>query len=249
MEQGLKGIFALFGGLALFLYGMDALSRSLETAAGQRMKRLLMVLAGSPVRGVLAGAAVTAVLQSSSAVTVMVLGFVSAGLLTLQQAVPMIFGCNIGTTVTAQLLAFRLEDARYLLLVAGLLLWFAGRGRLHAAGQALFAFGLLFEGIAVMAEAMEPLAAGPVFRQWMAQVRHRPGLGLLAGLGMTLAVNVQQGVQFHQTGGLDPQIVLKGERLSYFLLGCGLLLVKVLQLVFDRFQTLGHLRQCIVDTG
>ena len=79
MEQGLKGIFALFGGLALFLYGMDALSRSLETAAGQRMKQLLMVLAGSPVRGVLAGAAVTAVLQSSSAVTVMVLGFVSAG--------------------------------------------------------------------------------------------------------------------------------------------------------------------------
>ena len=72
--------------------------------------------------------------------------------------------------------------------MAGLLLWFAGRGRLHAAGQALFAFGLLFEGIAVMAEAMEPLAAGPVFRQWMAQVRHRPGLGLLAGLGMTLAV-------------------------------------------------------------
>ena len=101
---------------------------------------------------------------------------------------PVVFGANIGTTVTAQLLAFRLGDARYLLLVAGLLLWFAGRGRLHAAGQALFAFGLLFEGIAVMAEAMEPLAAGPVFRQWMAQVRHCPGLGLLAGLGMTLAV-------------------------------------------------------------
>ena len=127
-------------------------------------------------------------MQSSSAVTVLVLGLVGAGLLTLQRAVPVVFGANIGTTVTAQLLAFRLEDARYLLLVAGLLLWFAGRGRLHAAGQALFAFGLLFEGIAVMAEAMEPLAAGPVFRQWMAQVRHRPGLGLLAGLGMTLAV-------------------------------------------------------------
>ena len=121
-------------------------------------------------------------------VTVLVLGLVGAGLLTLQRAVPVVFGANIGTTVTAQLLAFRMEDARYLLLVAGLLLWFAGRGRLHAAGQALFAFGLLFEGIAVMAEAMEPLAAGPVFRQWMAQVRHRPGLGLLAGLGMTLAV-------------------------------------------------------------
>ena len=107
MEQNLTRIFTLFGGLALFLYGMDALSHSLETAAGSRLKSLLAAVTGSPVRCVLAGAVVTAVLQSSSAVTVMVLGFVSAGLLTLRQAVPVIFGCNIGTTVTAQLLAFR----------------------------------------------------------------------------------------------------------------------------------------------
>lgn len=120
MEQNLTRIFTLFGGLALFLYGMDALSHSLETAAGSRLKSLLAAVTGSPVRGVLAGAAVTAVLQSSSAVTVMVLGFVSAGLLTLRQAVPVIFGCNIGTTVTAQLLAFRLEDMRGLVLLAGL---------------------------------------------------------------------------------------------------------------------------------
>lgn len=119
MEQNLTRIFTLFGGLALFLYGMDALSHSLETAAGSRLKSLLAAVTGSPVRGVLAGAAVTAVLQSSSAVTVMVLGFVSAGLLTLRQAVPVIFGCNIGTTVTAQLLAFRLEDVRGLVLLAG----------------------------------------------------------------------------------------------------------------------------------
>lgn len=189
MEQGLKGIFALFGGLALFLYGMDALSRSLETAAGQRMKRLLMVLAGSPVRGVLAGAAVTAVLQSSSAVTVMVLGFVSAGLLTLRQAVPMIFGCNIGTTVTAQLLAFRLEDVRGLVLLAGLLLCFACAGqKARAVGRAVFAFGLLFEGIAGMSTALAPLAQSPVFALWLARVRHRPWLGLLTGLCMTLTV-------------------------------------------------------------
>ena len=175
MEQGLKGIFALFGGLALFLYGMDALSRSLETAAGQRMKRLLMVLAGSPVRGVLAGAAVTAVLQSSSAVTVMVLGFVSAGLLTLRQAVPVIFGCNIGTTVTAQLLAFRLEDVRGLVLLAGLLLCFACAGQKgRAIGRAVFAFGLLFEGIADMGTAMEPLAQSPVFVHWLGRVRQHP---------------------------------------------------------------------------
>ena len=189
MEQGLKGIFALFGGLALFLYGMDALSRNLETAAGQRMKRLLMVLAGSPVRGVLAGAAVTAVLQSSSAVTVMVLGFVSAGLLTLRQAVPVIFGCNIGTTITAQLLAFRLEDVRGLVLLAGLLLCFACAGQKgRAIGRAVFAFGLLFEGIAGMSTALAPLAQSPVFALWLARVRHHPWLGLLTGLCMTLTV-------------------------------------------------------------
>ena len=188
MEQRLWMILQLFGGAALFLYSMDTLTDALQQAAGDTLRQTLARLTAHPLAGVLTGAVVTAVVQSSSAVTVLVLGLVGAGLLTLQRAVPVVFGANIGTTVTAQLLAFRLEDARYLLLVAGLLLWFAGRGRLHAAGQALFAFGLLFEGIAVMAEAMEPLAAGPVFRQWMAQVRHRPGLGLLAGLGMTLAV-------------------------------------------------------------
>ena len=188
MEQRLWMILQLFGGAALFLYSIDTLTDALQQAAGNTLRQALARLTAHPLAGVLTGAAVTAVVQSSSAVTVLVLGLVGAGLLTLQRAVPVVFGANIGTTVTAQSLAFRLEDARYLLLVAGLLLWFAGRGRLHAAGQALFAFGLLFEGIAVMAEAMEPLAAGPVFRQWMAQVRHRPGLGLLAGLGMTLAV-------------------------------------------------------------
>ena len=176
MEQRLWMILQLFGGAALFLYSMDTLTDALQQAAGDTLRQALARLTAHPLAGVLTGAAVTAVVQSSSAVTVLVLGLVGAGLLTLQRAVPVVFGANIGTTVTAQLLAFRLEDARYLLLVAGLLLWFAGRGRLHAAGQALFAFGLLFEGIAVMAEAMEPLAAGPVFRQWMAQVRHRPGL-------------------------------------------------------------------------
>ena len=146
-------------------------------------------MTGSPVRGVLAGAAVTAVLQSSSAVTVMVLGFVSAGLLTLRQAVPVIFGCNIGTTVTAQLLAFRLEDVRGLVLLAGLLLCFACAGQKgRAIGRAVFAFGLLFEGIADMGTAMEPLAQGPVFVHWLSRVRQHPWLGLLAGLGMTLTV-------------------------------------------------------------
>ena len=189
VEENIMGIFTLFGGLALFLYGMDGMSRAIQQGAGKRLRSLLARCTANPAAGFVTGMAVTAVVQSSSAVTVMVIAFLAAGLLQLRQAVPVVFGANIGTTVTAQLLAFRLEDIRHILLFAGLLLWFFWKqGRAHAAGQALFAFGLLFEGITVMAGALEPLAAGPVFQQWMAQVRHRPGLGLLAGLGMTLTV-------------------------------------------------------------
>lgn len=189
MGENLTRIFTLFGGLALFLYSMDELSRALETAAGQRMKSLLAALTGGPVRGVLTGLAVTAVLQSSSAVTVMLIGFVSAGLLTLRQAVPVIFGANIGTTATAQLLAFRAEDARWAILLAGVLLGFACRSEKgKAIGRALTAFGLLFEGITVMSGAMAPLAESPLFRSWMLHVREKPLLGLLAGLCMTLTV-------------------------------------------------------------
>ena len=111
MEGNLNSILTLFGGLALFLYGMDELSRGLEAAAGERMRALLAALTGEPVRSVLTGLAVTAVLQSSSAVTVMLIGLVSAGLIPLRRAVPVLFGANIGTTVTAQLLAFRLDDS------------------------------------------------------------------------------------------------------------------------------------------
>ena len=189
MEQGFQVLLQVFGGLALFLYGTDSLCRAVQQGAGRRLRSLLARCTANPVAGLLTGAAVTAVLQSSSAVTVMVLGFVSAGLLTLRQAVPMIFGCNIGTTVTAQLLAFRLEDVRGLVLLAGLLLCFACAGQKgRAIGRAVFAFGLLFEGIADMGTAMEPLAQGPVFVHWLSRVRQHPWLGLLAGLGMTLTV-------------------------------------------------------------
>ena len=140
MEQSLAMLAQLFGGLALFLYSMDTLTRALQQAAGAGLKNALARLTGSPLAGVFAGLVVTMVLQSSSAVTVLVLGFVSAGLLPLRRAVPVVFGANIGTTVTAQLLAFRLEDVRHLLLFAGLLLWFFWKeGRIHAAGEALFA--------------------------------------------------------------------------------------------------------------
>ena len=187
--QNISMILQLFGGLALFLYGMDSMSRAIQQGAGKRLRGLLARCTANPVAGVLTGAAVTAVVQSSSAVTVMVIAFLAAGLLQLRQAVPVVFGANIGTTVTAQLLAFQVEKGRYLLLFCGVLLCFACKGQKgRCAGEALFGFGLLFEGITVMSSALQPLAESPVLWQWLVRVQQKPLLGLLAGLGMTLTV-------------------------------------------------------------
>ena len=102
--------FGLLGGLAVFIFGMNMMSECLQKAAGEKMKTILGVLTKNPVMGVLAGALVTAVLQSSSATTVMAIGFVSAGLMSLPQAISVILGANIGTTMTAQLMAFKISD-------------------------------------------------------------------------------------------------------------------------------------------
>ena len=110
MSETLKIIFGLTGGLAIFLFGMNQMSESLQKAAGEKMKKILSMLTSNPIKGVLAGALVTAVLQSSSATTVMAIGFVSAGLMSLPQAISVIFGANIGTTMTAQLIAFDIGE-------------------------------------------------------------------------------------------------------------------------------------------
>lgn len=110
MSEAAQIIFGLLGGLAIFLFGMNMMSESLQKAAGDKMRKILGVLTVNPVMGVLAGAVTTAVLQSSSATTVMVIGFVSAGLMSLKQGISVILGANIGTTMTAQLLAFNISD-------------------------------------------------------------------------------------------------------------------------------------------
>ena len=107
-ERKIQIIFGLLGGLAIFIFGMNMMSECLQKAAGEKMKSILAMLTRNPVMGVLAGALTTAVLQSSSATTVMAIGFVSAGLMTLPQAISIILGANIGTTMTAQLLAFNI---------------------------------------------------------------------------------------------------------------------------------------------
>lgn len=130
MNETVKMIFGLIGGLALFLYGMNSMSDALQKAAGERMKKILGFLTRNPLVGVLAGALVTAVLQSSSATTVMVIGFVSAGLMSLPQAISVIFGANIGTTMTAQLMAFKISNYIYPIIFIGFMLNFVGK-KLH----------------------------------------------------------------------------------------------------------------------
>ena len=148
MKETMQILFGLVGGLSLFLYGMNSMSDALQKAAGEKMKKILSILTKNPIMGALAGALVTAVLQSSSATTVMVIGFVSAGLMNLPQAISVIFGANIGTTMTAQLMAFKISDYIYPIIFIGFMLNFVcKKERLKNIGMVLFSFGLLFEGI------------------------------------------------------------------------------------------------------
>ncbi len=189
MNDTVKMFFALFGGLAMFLYGMNSMSDSLQKVAGDRMRRILGVLTKNPVMGALAGALVTAVLQSSSATTVMTIGFVSAGLMSLPQAISVIFGANIGTTMTAQLIAFKISDYIYPIIFIGFLINFlAKKERTKDLGMVILSFGLLFEGIEIMGSAMKPLAGSPVFTSLIERVADMPVLGVLLGLCMTLVV-------------------------------------------------------------
>lgn len=181
--------FGLLGGLAVFIFGMNMMSECLQKAAGEKMKTILGVLTKNPVMGVLAGALVTAVLQSSSATTVMVIGFVSAGLMSLPQAISVILGANIGTTMTAQLMAFKISDYIWMIIFIGFAIFFLSKKeKVKSVGQTIFAFGLLFVGIETMSSVMKPLANSPVFVILMEKVSNIPILGLLLGTVMTVVV-------------------------------------------------------------
>ena len=189
MNSTLEVIFGLLGGLAVFIFGMNMMSDCLQKAAGEKMKRILALLTKNPILGVLAGALTTAVLQSSSATTVMAIGFVSAGLMNLPQAISIILGANIGTTMTAQIIAFKLSDYIYAIIFIGFIISFVVKSeRAKNIGQTIFAFGLLFLGIETMGSVMKPLASSPVFTDMIEQVSHIPVLGVAVGTLMTLVV-------------------------------------------------------------
>ena len=189
MNEIMTTVFGLAGGLAMFLFGMNSMSDALQKAAGERMKQILSFLTKNPIMGALAGALVTAVLQSSSATTVMVIGFVSAGLMTLPQGISVIFGANIGTTMTAQLMAFKISDYIYPIIFIGFFVYFIAKSeKAKNIGMVIFSFGLLFEGIEIMGSVMKPLAGSAVFTDLMGRVSEIPALGVLLGAAMTLVV-------------------------------------------------------------
>lgn len=189
MNETMKVIFGLVGGLAIFIYGMNMMSECLQKAAGEKMKSILSMLTKNPVLGVLAGALTTAVLQSSSATTVMAIGFVSAGLMSLPQAISIILGANIGTTMTAQIIAFKISDYIYLFIFVGFIIAFISKKeKVKNIGQTIFAFGLLFLGIETMGSVMKPLASSAFFVNMIGKVSTIPVLGVGVGALMTLVV-------------------------------------------------------------
>ena len=181
-------LLGLLGGLALFLYGMQMMSSGLEAAAGDKMKSILEKLTANRFLGVLVGAAITAVIQSSSATTVMVVGFVNAGMMTLNQAVWIIMGANIGTTITGVLVSLDVGELAPLFAFIGVVvLVFIKNPKLQHIGQILAGLGVLFIGMDMMSGAMSPLRSSPMFVELMSNFSN-PLLGILFGTVFTAII-------------------------------------------------------------
>ena len=181
-------LISLLGGLSLFLYGMQMMSNGLEAAAGNKMKRILERLTANRILGVLVGAGITAVIQSSSATTVMVVGFVNSGMMTLQQAVWIIMGANIGTTITGQLIALDIGAIAPLFAFIGVaMIVFLNKEKLHHFGKIIAGLGILFIGMDMMSAAMMPLRESEAFISLMTQFSN-PVLGILAGAIFTAII-------------------------------------------------------------
>lgn len=186
MNSIVMTIITLMGGLGLFLYGMKLMGDGLENAAGEGLKKILEKVTSNPIVAVLVGAAVTAVIQSSSATTVMVVGFVNAGLMNLAQAAGIIMGANIGTTITAQLVAFKLDDvAPIFVFIGATMVMVAKVKKRREIGNIILGFGILFTGMGMMSDAMKPLAASPMFEHLVMSISDNMFIGIVAGAAIT----------------------------------------------------------------
>ena len=186
--MGVELILGLLGGLALFLYGMQMMSTNLEAVAGNRMKQILERLTANRFLGVLVGAGITAIIQSSSATTVMVVGFVNSGLMTLNQAIWIIMGANIGTTITGQLIALDIGALAPLIAFVGVvpIVFFKNKKAQHIGGI-IAGIGVLFIGMGMMSDSMMPLRDSEGFVRFMTQFSN-PILGILAGAAFTAVI-------------------------------------------------------------
>jgi len=177
------------GGLGLFLFGIQIMASGMQKAAGDRFRRILEVLTNKPVIGVFTGILITILVQSSSTASVMVVGFANAGLMNLSQAISVIIGANIGTTVTAQLISFEIWVIALPAIGIGSLLNFFGRRRFHRyVGQTVLGLGLLFLGMTIMADGLSPLRELEAFYDLLMQFSRYPVLGILAGAAFTALI-------------------------------------------------------------
>jgi len=193
-EQASGGIdwsvmtMGLLGGLALFLYGMDMMADALKAVAGERMKGILRRLTTNRYMGVVTGALVTAVIQSSSVTTVLVVGFITAGLMSLPQSIGVIMGANIGTTITAQIVAFKVTKAAMLMIASGFgMLFISKNDKTKKYGAMLMGLGLIFFGMNVMGESMQPLRTYEPFLDLM-RTMDNPNVGVLIAAAFTAII-------------------------------------------------------------
>ncbi len=184
-----KLIFGLIGGLGMFLFGMKIMSEGLQKISGDRIRRTLEALTTNRIMGLLVGLVVTSIIQSSSATTVMVVGFVNAGLMTLAQSIGVILGANIGTTITAQMIAFKVHHYALPILGIGVFLkTFSSSKRWTYIGEAMLGFGLIFYGLVVMKGAFAPLKTNQAFISYFTLFGDNPIIGVLVGAALTLVV-------------------------------------------------------------
>lgn len=177
---------SLIGGLGMFLYGMNVMGDGLQKAAGEKLKKIIEMLTTNKIMGVLVGTLVTAIIQSSSATTVMTIGFVNAGIMSLQQAVGVIMGANVGTTVTAQLVSFNIEKYAPMAIGIGMAFWFFTKKKnVKNISEILIGFGILFVGMNFMKAAAAPVSEMPQVHDAMLYLSKNPVLGILAGFVIT----------------------------------------------------------------
>ncbi|MBP3930094.1 MAG: Na/Pi cotransporter family protein [Peptostreptococcaceae bacterium] len=185
----MKIIMGVILGLGLFLYGMNLMSKSLEESAGNRLKKIIQIMTKNIFMGILVGAIFTAIIQSSSATTVMVVSFVNAGVMNLNQAIGLIMGANIGTTITTQLISFDLGNTIYIALIIGTIMFICFRNKnIKNIGKVFIGFAILFIGMDIMTNSLNPLSKHPIVKEMLINFGKYPVMGVIVGFGITAII-------------------------------------------------------------